>query len=229
MTTKDWTIVASTAAIACALTLGVLWPGQLTADEEKQIPEVQLPTLTIDGCTLAMNVTQRQIKTGEKPAVQIIAENPTDSEKTLRAQLHLEGMDFSSRWSRMPMPPSTYWQTPIEIVLKPGQKKTLSYEADTGKLQAFSVNFRLAPTAQAIASENTALEAANMSEAKPAVERQPAVERPNATVAAQVQVNGRFGAFAARPGVTSPSIGFLPAEASEAVTEEAAATPEAAG
>jgi hypothetical protein len=198
MTTKDWKVVAATAAVACAVTLGLLWPGQLNATDEAQpTPEVKLPTLTVDGCTLAMNVTETQIKPGTQPTVEIIAHNPSDEEKTVRANLFLEGMGMDSMMSRMPMPPSSYWQCPVELVLKAGEKKTISITAEAKNLNALSVNFRLA----AVQEPTEALKAVaggNANEVKPAVERN---EQAVRAVFAQ-----RFGP---RPGVTSASISFL--------------------
>ncbi|MCC7510115.1 MAG: hypothetical protein IT464_12210 [Planctomycetes bacterium] len=128
------------AALTMVASLAVLAPqfADATDGEEaktsetlrKVTPEIAVPSLKEDGCTITIKTDKESYAAGEKPILTIEVKNNTDKSIDKSINVSMSGRDLESR-SRMPAMARVLWKDSRTVTLAAGESKTLTIETDT--------------------------------------------------------------------------------------------------
>ncbi|MFP4056257.1 MAG: hypothetical protein ACLF0G_05245 [Candidatus Brocadiia bacterium] len=133
-------VVAATALATCLGALA-LWGsvGRAVATEQDG-PQARRPLLMADGVRLSLTPHQTTYQPGERPVLDLVAENTTPSPATVSVTVRMRVTELSSMVSRrLPAPSEGQgWQTTCHLALGPMETKTIVLPADVA-LKAGSV------------------------------------------------------------------------------------------
>ena len=137
MRIKDILAVLGVAAATVAFVVMLFGPASVGAVDEVEPLKAAVfpPTLTIEGCQLALKTDKSAYQPGDTPSVIIEAANPTDQPVEVTVALSIMSSSPVSPVSRSLSIPQPMWQGECKVVLGPGETKTFTQATDV-KLEA---------------------------------------------------------------------------------------------
>jgi len=146
MKTKDLAIIGSTALITATLTVAVLLPNSLNADNDTVPEKIAKPKLVSNGVEFTLAAVEPQtLKAGDEPAFDLKAVNTTGKDVDAAVLVSMTAMAPSSKFSRMPAFPQTLWQKSCPLTLKSNETKIISLTTGTKLPPNSTINIKLQP------------------------------------------------------------------------------------
>ncbi|PKN56414.1 MAG: hypothetical protein CVU56_16390 [Deltaproteobacteria bacterium HGW-Deltaproteobacteria-14] len=131
MNRRDLAIIAKSAAMTMLVTLPILLPAAVSAGPD---PIAQLglaeqaPELEVAGATVTLALAKDHYKAGEAIALVATVRNPTDVAVHVAAKVQLVRIPYNSPISRMRSMPTTTFEAPVVLDLKPGETRVVHLE-----------------------------------------------------------------------------------------------------
>lgn len=137
------TMVAGLAVLAPQYADAADGEGAKTTETLRKVtPEIAVPTLKEDGCTITIKTDKESYASGEKPILTIVITNNTDKSIDKGINVSMSGRDLESR-SRMPAMARVLWKDSRTVTLAAGESKTLTIETDTKVSDSQAISFYL--------------------------------------------------------------------------------------
>lgn len=126
MNRKDLGVIAKSAAMTMLVTLPILLPAAVSAGPDP-VAELglaeQAPELEVAGATVTVALGKDHYKAGEAIALVATVKNPTDAAVHVAATVQLVRIPYSSPMSRMRAMPTSTFEAPLVVDLKPGETR----------------------------------------------------------------------------------------------------------
>jgi len=163
---RDGSVAVLTAAIVFAGAVGLMHTPTLTAagDADQALP---LPTITVDGCELALLAPAPPGETENKAVARIRVVNPNDRVVRINGMLMMHTMGVESRMSRMPAMPQKVYEDMCPIAMLPHETRIIDVATGVELAPGNSAHFTLVIGDQTLTSTPVALPIQLQAEAQP--------------------------------------------------------------
>jgi hypothetical protein len=132
MKLQDVLAVLGIAVVTMAFTLVAFGPGGAGADGPAATitPVIAQPQFTSEGCTFTLKTDKPTYEAGDTPGLEVKASNPTDKTVDATVWINISASAPASELSRMMPIPKVLWSHPWQVLLGPGETKTLNIASE---------------------------------------------------------------------------------------------------
>jgi hypothetical protein len=132
MRVQDVFAVLGTAVVTMAFTLVAFGPLGAGADGPAATitPVIAQPQFTSQDCVFTLKTDKPTYEAGDKPGLQLTASNPTDKTVDATVWVNILASRPANRAARMMPLPQSLWSHPWQVMLGPGETKTLSIASE---------------------------------------------------------------------------------------------------